>query len=275
MSILIGSFLIAIGLYFFWAPSDLAAGGVSGLAIILKALIPRVPIGAIILALDVVMFAIGFLFLGKNFGVRSIICSLEVSLFMMLFELIWPLGESISDDLLILLIFGAVFIAIGQALIFNAEASSGGTDIIAKIINRYTPINIGSALMLSDLTVVILATSIFGIEKGLYAALGVLITTNLIDYMISGFNVQRYVMLIPSSLEKANEINTYILEELERGATVYTAEGAYSKERKQVITTVIDRKEFIELKKELTTLDPLAFMTVQNLHEVFGEGFKR
>lgn len=274
IGIIIGALLIAIGLYFFWAPSNLAAGGVSGLAIVLKALFPIVPIGILIFILDCLMFMIGFIMLGKSFGLRSLMCSLSVSILMTGLEFIWPNWQPISDDLLILLIFGALFIAIGQALVFNLEASSGGTDIIAKMITQYTHLNIGTSLMIADMIVVLLATGIFGLEKGLYAALGVLITTNLIDYLISGFNVQRYVMIIPSSSDKVQPINTYILETLERGATIYTAEGAYSKNPKQVITTVIDRKEFIDLKKKLIKIDPLAFMTVQNLHEVVGEGFK-
>ncbi len=274
IGIIIGALLIAIGLYFFWAPSNLAAGGVSGLAIVLKALFPIVPIGILIFILDCLMFMIGFIMLGKSFGLRSLMCSLSVSVLMTELEFIWPNWQPISDDLLILLIFGALFIAIGQALVFNLEASSGGTDIIAKMITQYTHLNIGTSLMIADMIVVLLATGIFGLEKGLYAALGVLITTNLIDYLISGFNVQRYVMIIPSSSDKVQPINTYILETLERGATIYTAEGAYSKNPKQVITTVIDRKEFIDLKKKLIKIDPLAFMTVQNLHEVVGEGFK-
>ncbi len=274
IGIIIGALLIAIGLYFFWAPSNLAAGGVSGLAIVLKALFPIVPIGILIFILDCLMFMIGFIMLGKSFGLRSLMCSLSVSVLMTGLEFIWPNWQPISDDLLILLIFGALFIAIGQALVFNLEASSGGTDIIAKMINQYTHLNIGTSLMIADMIVVLLATGIFGLEKGLYAALGVLITTNLIDYLISGFNVQRYVMIIPSSSDKVQPINTYILETLERGATIYTAEGAYSKNPKQVITTVIDRKEFIDLKRKLIKIDPLAFMTVQNLHEVVGEGFK-
>lgn len=272
--IVVGALFIAIGLYFFWAPSNLAAGGVSGLAIVLKAIFPKVPIGILIFLLDCLMFTIGFIALGKSFGLRSLMCSVLVSLIMTILEVIWPSRQPMSHDLLILLIFGALFIAIGQALVFNLGASSGGTDIIAKIMTKYMNLNIGTALMIADMVVVLLATGIFGIEKGLYAALGVLITTNLIDYLISGFNVQRYVMIIPSSSEKIQFINTYILEVLERGATIYTAEGAYSKHPKQVITTVIDRKQFIDLKRQVIQIDPLAFMTVQNLHEVIGEGFK-
>ena len=271
--IIVGALFIAAGLYFFWAPSDLAAGGVSGLAIVLKAIIPNVPIGILILILDAIMFTIGFVTLGKSFGVRSLICSLAVSLIMTGFEAIIPKVNPISEDLLILLIFGGLLIGIGQAIVFNLEASSGGTDIIAKIITKYSSLNIGSALMIADMFVVILATTIFGLEKGLYAALGVLMTTNLIDYLISGFNVQRYVTIIPSNNLKVDNINRFILDRLERGATVYKAEGAYSGDTKRVITTVIGRREFIELRKFVLKEDKLAFMTVQNLHETVGEGF--
>lgn len=272
-TLLIGALFIAIGLYFFWAPSDLAAGGVSGLSIVVKALLPGIPIGVIIFALDMVMFTIGFMILGKSFGARSLLCSLSVSVLMTIMEFMWPDWQPISEDLLILLLFGALFIAIGQAIVFNIGASSGGTDILAKVITKYTAFNIGTALMIADMVVVLLATSIFGLEKGLYAALGVIITTNLIDYVISGLTIQKYVVIIPSSIDKVNLINDYILEKLERGATIYQAEGAYSKERKKVITTVIDRKKFIELRKQVLEIDALAFMTVQNLHEVIGEGF--
>ena len=275
MILLLGALLIAIGLYFFWAPSDLAAGGVSGLAIVIKALLPSIPIGIIIFILDMMMFTIGFMILGKSFGVKSLLCSVSVSIIMTILEGIWPNWQPISDDLFILLLFGALFIALGQSIAFNMGASSGGTDIIAKVITQYTTFNIGTALMIADMIVVLLAMSLFGLEKGLYAALGVIITTTLIDYIISGLNIQKYVMIIPSSIDKVESINAYILKELERGATLYEAKGAYSKDAKQVITTVIDRKEFIELRRHVLQMDANAFMTVQNLHEVVGEGFEK
>lgn len=275
LGIIIGALFIAIGLYFFWMPSDLAAGGISGLSIVIKALIPAVPIGIIIFCLDILMFLIGFLVLGKSFGVRSITCSLTVSFVMLILEYLWPNVGIISEDTLIILLFGALFIAVGQAIVFNLEASSGGTDIVAKIINKYCHLNIGVSLMIADLVVVLLATTIFGIEKGLYAALGVLITSSLIDYIIAGFTIQKYVMIVPSTANAGEAIRTYILHTLGRGATVYQAEGAYSKDYKMVLTTVMDRKEFIELKKYVGGIDRKAFMTVQNLHEVVGEGFEK
>ncbi len=275
VGIILGALFIAIGLYFFWMPSDLAAGGISGLSIVIKALIPSVPIGIIIFCLDILMFFIGFIVLGKSFGIRSITCSLTVSFLMLVLEYFWPNVGIISEDTLIMLLFGALFIAFGQAIVFNLEASSGGTDIVAKIINKYFHLNIGASLMIADLVVVLLATTIFGIEKGLYAALGVLLTSSLIDYIIAGFTIQKYVMILPSTEEFGEAIRAYILHTLQRGATVYHAEGAYSKNQKLVLTTVVDRKEFIELKRYVGSIDSRAFMTVQNLHEVVGEGFEK
>lgn len=271
--ILLGALFIAVGLYFFWAPSSLAAGGVSGLAIVIKAFLPGIPIGIIILVLDIFMFTLGFIVLGKSFGIKSLICSLSVSILTTLLELIWPNWPPISEDVLVVLIFGALLIALGQAVVFNLDASSGGTDIVAKILSKYTHLPIGTSLMVADMIVVLFAVSILGLEKGLYAALGVVLTTQLIDYFISGFDVKRYMMIVPSNEAKCDLINDYILNELQRGATIYEGKGAYSNERKQIITTVIDRKEFIHLKKQLLVIDPEAFMTVQNLHEVIGEGF--
>lgn len=271
--LLVGGLLIAGGLYFFWAPSQLAPGGISGLAVVIKAFLPKVPIGMIILILDIALFILGFLALGKSFGIKSITCSIEVSLLMTLFEYLVPEVPIFSDDLLVLLIFGSLFIAVGQAMLFNMGASSGGTDIIAKIISKYLNFNIGTSLIIADLLVVLLAMSTFGIEKGLYAVLGVVITSFLIDYVISGISVQRYVSIIPSQSKYYDAISNYILNVLERGATIYKAEGAYSKTERKVITTVLDRREFIALKRYIFETDKDAFVTVNNLHEVFGEGF--
>lgn len=273
--ILAGSLLIALGLYFFWLPSQLAAGGISGLSVVVKALFPSIPIGVIILMLDVIMFAIGFVALGASFGIRSIICSLEISGFMILFEWLFPKIHPLSKDTLVVLLFGALFIAIGQASVFNLEASSGGTDIIAKIISKYTSLNIGNSLVIADLSVVIFAIGIFGFEKGLYAALGVIVTSMLIDYIISGISIQKFVTIIPSSSEACTRINEYILHTQGRGATIYYAEGAYSRQQKTVITTVMERRQFIDLKRHITDIDAFAFVTVQNLHEIVGEGFEK
>lgn len=275
LKIFLGSLIIAAGIYYFWAPAQLAAGGISGLAIVVQSFLTNVPISLIILCLDAIMFIIGFVVLGKNFGIRSISSSLSIVIATRIYETITPNIVQLSEDNLVILIFGVLCIALGQAIVFSQGASSGGTDIIAKIISKYTHLNIGVSLLIADTVVVVLAVGTFGIEKGLYAALGVLGTGVMIDYFISGFNVEKYVMIIPSSETCCEAINKYILEDLGRGATIYKAEGAYSKDAKKVVTTVVGRREFILIKQHIQKIDENAFVTVQNLHEVVGEGFKK
>lgn len=270
--ITLGSFFISGSVYFFLAPSKLAVGGISGLSIVIKELMANVPIGFIMLTLNTIMFIIGFLVLGKSFGIKTIYSSLVISLSMLLYEKIVPVIGIISQDMLIVLIFGMALTSVGQAMIFNQDASSGGTDIIAKIITKFFPVNIGRALQIADFFVICAAIGVFGIEKGLYALLGIIINGFLVDYIVAGFNVSKYVTIISS---KTKEVNQYIINDLNRSATVYPAKGAYSNSDREVITTVVNRREFIKLKNTIRVVDPNAFVTVQQLHEVMGEGFTK
>lgn len=270
--ITIGGLLIASGLYFFLAPTQLAAGGISGLSIVFKEIFPYLSLGSIMLVLEVVMFTLGFIVIGKKFGIKTIYCSFSISIFMIILERILPIATSFSKDTIVMLIFGILFTSGGQALIFNQSASSGGTDIIAMIITKFININIGFALQIADFFVICAAIGVFGIEKGLYALLGVLLNGLLVDYFIAGFNVAKLVVIVSA---KTEEINQYIINQLDRSATVYAATGAYTKQEKQVVTTVVDRRQFIQLKNYITSIDPAAFVTVQQLHEVMGEGFTK
>lgn len=266
----IGSLLISAGLYFFLAPAKLAVGGISGLSIVIKELLPAIPIGIIMLTLNVFMFIIGFLIIGKSFGVKTVYSSLTISLSMVLYEKIVVVTGAISQDTLIILIFGMLLTSIGQAMIFNQGASSGGTDIVAKIITKFFPMNIGKALQIADFFIICAAVSVFGIERGLYALLGIMLNGYLVDYIVAGFNVAKYVTVISS---KTKEVTDYIINDLNRSATVYAAKGAYSNQDREVITTVVNRRQFIQLKNHMSAIDPHAFVTVQQLHEVMGEGF--
>lgn len=268
--ITIGSLLISAGLYFFLAPAKLAVGGISGLSIVIKELIPVIPIGIIMLSLNFIMFIIGFLIIGKSFGVKTIYCSLAISFAMVIYEKIIPVTEAISKDVLIILIFGMLLTSVGQAMIFNQGASSGGTDIVAKIITKFFPMNIGKALQIADFFVICAAIGVFGIEKGLYALLGVMLNGYLVDYIVAGFNVAKFVTVIST---QTKEVTDYIINDLNRSATVYAAKGAYSQQPREVITTVVNRRQFIQLKNQMGSIDPNAFVTVQQLHEVMGEGF--
>lgn len=267
----IGIAFVAAGMYFFLVPNNLAAGGVSGLGIIINKY-TGIPVGALMLVMNVILFIIAFIVLGTSFGVKTIYASLGISGMIWALEKIYPLTSPIVKDELMLQLFFGIFISgVGMAIVFNQNASTGGTDIIAKIMCKFFPIDIGKALLVSDFFITVFAAATFGIKLGLYALLGVIINGFVIDGVIEGMNICKNVVIIS---EKCDEIKAYIMNELGRGATVYCAKGAYSNVQKEVITTVVGRKQFIKLRDFIKDIDKNAFITVNNVHEIFGEGFK-
>jgi uncharacterized membrane-anchored protein YitT (DUF2179 family) len=267
----LGLVLVALGIFYFLVPNNLAVGGVSGLSIIINYYLPQLPVGLIMLVLNIVLLIIGFIFLGAGFGIKTIYSSLALSGMVWVLENIYPLGEPLLEDKLVQLIFGVFITAVGMAIVFNQDASTGGTDIIAKILNKYFHLNIGKALLWVDIFIVALAGMAFGIGVGIYALLGVLMSGFMIDYFIQGFNIAKQVVIIS---KKSEIIKSFIVNELERGATIYAAKGAFTNEEKEVITTIIGNREFIRLKKFIKEIDPKAFIMVSNMHEILGEGFK-
>lgn len=268
--ILIGAFLVAVGTYFFLAPNHIAAGGISGIAIIINSIFPQIPIGLLMMAMEVILFITGIIVIGPIFGGKTIFCSFSVSGTILLLEKIHPNTRPLSNDILIQLIFGILICGLGMGIVFNQNASTGGTDIIAKIINKYFRISIGKCLLIADIIITAAATIVFGIDKGMYAILGVLITSTIIDKVILSLNTYKQVAIISTSGE---EIRKYIVDILDRSATIYYARGAYNNNEKEVITTVLDRKQFLRLKDYIKVIDEKAFITVNEINEVLGEGF--
>ncbi|MBV7275431.1 YitT family protein [Clostridiaceae bacterium UIB06] len=268
--ILIGSLLVAIGTYFFLAPSHIAAGGISGAAIIINSIFPSMPIGALMMAMELVLFTTGILVIGPVFGGKTVFCSFSISGMILLLERLFPNIRPLSNDMLIQLIFGVLICGVGMAIVFNQNASTGGTDIIAKIINKYFKISIGRSILIADVTVTIAASITFGIDKGLYAILGVIANSTLIDNVIKSLNTYKQVAIISNAGE---QIKDYIVDTLERSATIYYAKGAYNNNEREVITTVISNKQFLNLKEYIKNIDGKAFITVNEVNEVVGEGF--
>jgi len=269
--ITVGLALVAAGFYFFLVPNDLAVGGVSGLAMIINWYIPGLSIGAVMLVLNVILFIIGFIFIGSSFGVKTIYSSLGLSGMIWVLEKACPMSGSITNDIFLELIFGILIGAVGMGMVFNQNASTGGTDIIAKILNKYFHLDIGKALLIADFFVTMLAGIAFGPKIGMYALLGVIINGFTIDAVIAGMNICKKIEVVSS---KGEEIKKFIIEELDRGATLYTAKGAYTNEEKEIITTVLDKKQFIKLKIYIKQIDKKAFIITYNVHEILGEGFK-
>lgn len=267
----IGMVLVSGGIYYFLVPNNLAAGGVSGLAILVSSFFPMVPKGAFMLAINIILFIVAILIIGSSFGFKTIYASIGVSLLVWIFERFYPAYQSLTGDLIIDLLFGILISGAGIGIVFNQNASTGGTDIIAKLLNKFFHMDIGKGLFVADFMITIAAGLRFGAREGMYALLGVMLNSYVVDSVIEGLNICKQVTIIS---EKSDKIKEFIMGELERGVTVYSAKGAYTNEEKEVIMTVLGTKEFIKLRKYIKELDKRAFITISNVHEVLGEGFK-
>ncbi|MBX4261462.1 YitT family protein [Clostridium estertheticum] len=269
--ITVGIALVALGFYFFLIPNDLAVGGVSGLAMVINQYMPGLTIGALMFVLNIVLFVVGFMFIGSSFGVRTMYASFGLSGMIWVLEKLFPMSGSITNDIFLELIFGILIGAVGMGMVFNQNASTGGTDIIAKMLNKYFHLEIGKSLLIADFFITILAGVAFGPRIGMYALLGVIINGYTVDAVIAGINNCRKVEVVSS---KGEEIKRFIIEDLNRGATLYMAKGAYTNDEKEIITTVLGNKQFVKLKNHIKEIDKTAFIITYNVHETVGEGFK-
>lgn len=270
MLINFGVFIMALGLYYFLLPENLAVGGAIGIAMVINNIFKFIPIGIIMGIVNIFLFILAFLVIGKDFGGYTIYSSFLLSGIIYLLEIITPLESPIIDDLTINLIYGIIIQGIGMAIIFSQNASTGGTDIIAKIINKFTHLNIGKALLLSDFIIIVFATFSFGLKLGLYALLGLIINAYVIDNMIASFNERLNVIIIS---DKSNEINDYIINEIKRGTTIYVANGGFSRSEKTIISTVVGKRQYIKIKNYAQGIDSNVFITMGLVNEVLGEGF--
>lgn len=265
-----GLLIMAFGLHFFLISANLAAGGVTGAAMVINYYVPTLEIGLIMTVFNVILFALAFILIGKEFTGYTLYCSFALSGLIYLLELMAPMSQGVSDDMMINLLFGVLINGVGMAIIFNQNASTGGTDIIAKILNKFLHMDIGKSLLIADLVVVFAAMVAFGLTKGLYAMLGIMINGMVIDRIIAGFGMKLKVVIISEAHE---EVNRFINQSLDRGTTLYLAQGGYTGAQKVVIHCLLDKKQYILLKQALKRIDPMAFSSVGFSHEVLGEGF--
>ena len=266
-----GLLLVSIGICLFKIPNHFATGGVSGLAIIASSLFPKIDVGPMMMIINIILLVIGYFFLGSDFGSKTVYSSFALSGMVWLIQKIIPLSHPLTDDMLLELIYSILFPAIGSAIVFNCNASTGGTDIVAKILSKYTKLNIGKTLMLTDFLIAIGAGAVFGIKIGLYSALGLIMKAFMIDFVIEGLNISKQMVIISS---KDSEIREYIVKELHRGATIYKAEGAFTHKQENVISTIVSRRQAIKLRTYIHSIDSSAFITISNTSETIGKGFR-
>lgn len=265
-----GIALVAFSIEYFQAPNNIAAGGVTGIAIIANALMPNLSIGIVSLILNGVLFLVAIIFIGGKFGIKTIYSSLGLS------GIIWGIEKflsptAITNDLIIATIFGSLISALGLALVFNENASTGGTDILAKILNMFFHLEMGKSLLTVDFMITLASAFVFGIDVALYSMLSIILLGLIVDRVIEGFNVCKSIFIISNNND---EISRYIIEKLERGCTFLNGVGAYSGKESNILYAVLSRNQFIKLKKIIKEIDPQAFITVGEVHEVLGEGFK-
>ena len=269
--ITLGTVMLTIGVYFFKIPNGFATGGVSGIGTLLGKLTERISPATWILAINILLLVLGFVILGKQCSIRTIYCSLLFSGLTMAFEKLFPLLCPLTDQPLLELIYAMALTSAGSAIIFNCSASSGGTDIIALILKKYTSLDVGKSLLITDFLIASCSFFLFGAKAGLFSLLGLFTKAFLVDLIIDNVNSYKYFVVIT---ERGDEISEFIMTKLHHGATVNEAIGTYTHTKKAMIHTVCKRLEAIRLRKEIKEIDPQSFVVITTTSEIIGRGFR-
>lgn len=269
--ITLATLILSGGVYFFKFPNNFSTGGVSGISVILAHYFPSLTPGTFVSIFNILLLVIGAIILGGSFGIRTAYCSLLMSGSISLLEQVCPLQQPLTSQPFLELIFAVGLPAVGSAILFNLDASSGGTDILAMILKKYTTLDIGKALLCSDITITLLACVAFGMETGLFCVLGLVIKALLVDMVLENINAHKYFHIITSSPEP---IVKYITDELHRGATKLEGEGAYTHEGKTVLLTVMNRREAVQLRRFIKATEPGAFLLIMTTTDIIGKGFR-
>ncbi len=267
----LGTVIMVLGIYFFKFPNNFSTGGVTGIAVVAAHYFPSITRGDFVLVINVALLALGFAVFGKGFGGKTVYVSLLTSILTWVLERIVPMSAPMTVQPLLELVFAVSLPAIGSAILFNLDASSGGTDIVAMVLRKYTSLDIGKALMCSDLVITLAAFLAFGPETGLFSVLGLVMKSLLVDMVLENINTHKYFHIITT---RPAEIETYITQTLKRGATELRGEGAYTHEGRTVLMTVMSRREAILLRRFVRQTDPAAFVLIMNTGEIIGKGFR-
>lgn len=265
LAITLGTALVGAAVYFFMIPSGLPLGSVSGLAMLIANVVP-LSIATITMILNVILLILGFLLLGNEFGVKTVYTSILLPAVMGLFERYAPMNGSIMGDPLTDLFCFVFFCAIGQTILFNLNASSGGIDIITKILNKFFRIDIGKASIFAGMVVAGSSIFFYDFKTAILAIVGTYLAGIVLDHFIFGF-VERKRVCIISNHE--DELKQFILHDLDAGCTIYEAHGAYDDRTRREIVTILDKGKYKKLLDKISKLDPTAFVTVLPIHEVY------
>ena len=253
--------IIAAAVYFFLVPSHASVSSISGLGIVLSNFIP-LPLSVITMILNVVLLLIGFATCGKEFGIKTVYTSVMLPVFLGLFEMLFPNFGSMTDSQELDVLCYILVVSVGLSILFNRNASSGGLDIVAKIMNKYLHMELGKAMSLSGMCVALSAALVYDKKTVVLSILGTYFNGIILDHFIFDNNIKRRVCIIT---KKEEELRQFITRDLHSGATIYEATGAYNFEKHNEIITIVDKSEYQKLMKFINELDPKAFITVYNV----------
>ena len=269
--ILIGSFILAAGFVLFITPYKIVPGGVYGISIVLHHLFGT-PVGLVALAFDIPLTIIGIKVLGPRFGMKTVVGFVFTAVFVDGLTYFYGTEPLVVGDPLLSSIFGGVFVGIGLGMIFKSRATSGGSDIIAMIISKYTKLPVGQLMIAVDSSIVLVGLFAFQDWKiPLYSLIVIFITGKVIDTILEGIDYDKVLFIIS---DKSDEIRSKIINDLNRGGTLLKGEGLFSKNDKSIVFTVVNRRETVMLQDYINGIDPNAFVTVMNANEILGNGFK-
>lgn len=260
----VGTFIVGAAVYFFMLPSHVTVGSASALAMVLSNFVP-LPVSAITFAINLVLLILGYLLIGPEFGIKTVYCSLLMPVSLRVFEIFFPDFQSITGDQLLDVVCYTPVVGIGLALLFSCNASSGGLDIVAKLMNKFLRIELGRAMSIAGMLVALSASFCYDSKTVVLAVLGTYFGGIIVDNFIFGLNIKRRVCIIS---ERHDKILSFILHELHSGATLYDGIGAYNNQVRREIITIVDKQEYRRLMDFVLETDPSAFMTVYSVQEI-------
>lgn len=267
----VATWIMIVGVYVFKFPNNFSFGGVTGIAVVLSAVVPLTA-GTINFIINMVLLVFGFLFFGKEFGLKTVYVSVLLSGGLSLMEKLFPMSAPLTDQPVLELVFAIAMPAFSSAILFNIGASGGGTDIIAMALKKYTRLdNIGTPLFLVDLVIVVLACKVFDIKTGLFSLCGLLAKSLVIDGVIENINLCKYFTIICNDPEP---ICAFIHKNLNRSATVFEGTGSYAHKKRYIILTVMKRSQAVSLRDFIRLQEPDAFLMITNSSEIIGKGFR-
>lgn len=257
-------FIVALAVFFFLIPSHAAVSSITGLAIVLSNFVP-LAVSELTFLMNIFLLIVGFLLCGKEFGVKTVYTTTMLPVFLKIFETIWPDNQSLTGDATLDVISYVFVVSIGLCILFNRNASSGGLDIVAKIMNKFLHMEIGKAMSLAGMCIALSSALAYDKKTVVLSVLGTYFNGLVLDYFIFGQTEKKRVCIITKHEE---QVRQFILNDLHSGATIYEAYGAYNMEKRREIITIVDKNEYQRLMKYMSKVDPDAFMTVYTVKEI-------